>query len=361
MGQLIQFSTASDFIATVDYVAQTALKAQFLKFNNIDQARQLAMTALMRGVDMLEVCLTFDIIGGRLSKKAAAMLAELKARGGKHKVLSRTPELASIEYTYDGQTQVFSLSWDQIKDEDYTKEKDGKTYKPRYASPHGRMQMLWARLVSDSVRTIAPEVTGGYYTPEEMEDIIDGESRTISVNAGSLPALGVTTTATTEPTQVATQPAAQSTVNAQVDVMITAEQQLEVTNLITMLGLTQQQVDASLAARNVKTLAELTAVQGTEIINKLRSLLPSNGTTVQTTGPITQELEAKIQEAIKVCAQIEGGMAITEAVQTHLQKHGLGIHQLTYSEGQQLLAAVEQRQVRLFLDVALNGTQSGKA
>lgn len=354
MGQLIKCDTASDFIQLTEFFAQTALKAQFLKFNNLEQAKQLAMTAIIRGVDMLEVCLAFDIIGGRLSKKSSAMLAEYKSRGGKYKIVSRTADLASIEYTYEGQSQSFSLSWADVQHESYCYEKDGKTLKPRYATPHSRSQMMWARLVSDSVRTIMPEVTGGYYTPEEMQDVIDGECTTLTMNAGALPAPTGTVATATENV------ASTATVTAQVDVMISPEQQLEMTNLFTMLALTQEQIAASLAGRGVKAVSEFTAAQATEIIGILKSKLPpGTGQSVQTAGPITQDLADRIQSAIKLCAQVEGGIAITEAVQQHLIKHGLGIHQLTYAEGQQLLAAVEQRQVRLFIDVALNGDHSG--
>ena len=358
MGQLIKCESASDFIQLCDYFAQTALKAQFLKFNNIDQAKQLAMTAITRGVDMLEVCLAFDIIGGRLCKKSAHMLAELKARGGKYVIKSRTPELAEIEYTYEGQTHKFGLSWDMIKDEDYTKEKDRVTYKPRYLQPHSRSQMLWARLISDSIRAIAPEITGGYYTPEETEDIIDGQC--ITLNAGALPAPGGQAQVASEQSTSMT---SMTVVNSQVDVMISSEQQLEIATLFQLCNVAPENIASSLAKRGVKEVGELTAAQAVEIITALRGRLKSvaGETSVQTDGPITQELELKIQEAIKLCAQVEGGMAITEAVQQHLKKHGLGIHQLTYAEGQQLLTAIEQRQVRLFLDVALNGTQSGKA
>lgn len=360
MGQLITFNNSNDLIAWVDYVAQSAVKAQFLKFNNIDQARQLALMAYTRGVDFFEACLAFDIIGGRLAKKSSAMLAELRARGGKHKILSRTSELASIEYTYDGQTQTFSLAWEQIKDEDYVKDKDGRL-KPRYASPHGRMQMLWARLVSDSVGTIAPECKGGYYTPEETQDIIDGECMTVPASAGALPAPGGSV-ATSSSSQAAAAITTESSATQQVDVMISQEQQAQLTTLFAVLGITSEQVQASLATRKVSRLEELTAVQATEIIDKLNAMkaakLPSTvgNASVQTSGPITQELATRIQEAIKVSAQIDGGAAINEAIFAHLQKHGLLIHQLTLAEGELLLTAINQRQVGLFLEHSLNGS-----
>lgn len=343
MGQLFQFNTANDFIATVDYVANTALKAQFLKFNNLDQARQLAMTAITRGLDMLEVCLAFDIIGGRLSKKSAAMLAEYKARGGKYKILSRTADLASIEYTYEGQTQVFSLSWDQVQLESYCYEKDGKTLKPRYATPHSRSQMMWARVVSDSVRTIMPEVTGGYYTPEEMQDVIDGECTTVPNVAGSLPAPASPAPGTEPNTQATMQVA-----NAQVDDMISPEQVTKLNGLFVACKLKPENIANSLAKRNASKVEELTAIQATEIIDALTARLAA------ISAPISPELDSKIQEAIKLRAQEDGGLAIVDACKIHLETHGLGIHQLTTGDAQRLLAAIEQANVKLFISEPLS-------
>ena len=355
----LQLSSAADYIALVDYKAQTALKAQFLKFNNLDQARQLAEVSVSTGVPMLDICLTFDIISGRLSKKAAAMLAEFKARGGKYKVVSKTADLASIEYTYDGQTQVFSLSWEEIKNESYTKEKDGKTYKANYATPHARKKMLWARVVSDSIRTVAPECTGGYYTPEETQDIIDGECTTIPMTAGALPAPGSTTAE--RPSRAALQ-ATQSAATSQVDEMISSEHQIELQSLFATLALSPETIAQSLAKRGVSQVDQLTAVQATEIIAALRSRLPSTDgqQSIQMTGPITQELQARIETEIKACAQVTGGTAAIESVHAHLAKHGLLLHQLTLAEGEHLLNALQQRNLRIFLDLALNGAQ-GKA
>jgi len=39
-----------------------------------------------------------------------------------------------------------------------------------WSTPRKRKQMLWARLVSDVVRAIAPQVVKGIYTPEEVAD-----------------------------------------------------------------------------------------------------------------------------------------------------------------------------------------------
>ena len=53
--------------------------------------------------------------------------------------------------------------------EDYTKGRNGQL-KDNWSTPRRRMQMMWARAVSDGVRTVCPLATRGHYTPEEAVD-----------------------------------------------------------------------------------------------------------------------------------------------------------------------------------------------
>jgi hypothetical protein len=129
----------------------------------------------------------FHIIGGKLSMKADAMLAEFRRIGGLHKIIARTPEIATIELTHEGDTQRFTFSWEEAKLEPFayngqretvlaaiaSGKTDKLTLNPNYASPRKRMQMLWARVVSDGIRTLAPEVNFGRYAPEDLDDADD--------------------------------------------------------------------------------------------------------------------------------------------------------------------------------------------
>lgn len=367
MGQILTFTNATEYISLVNFMAEVALKAQFLKFSNIDQAKVVAMTAVNRGIDLMDACLPFEILNGRLSKKTIAMLAEYKARGGKYRELRRDSESASIEYTYDGRTTTFTLNWEQIKDEDYTKERDGKTYKPRYKEPHSRMQMLWARLVSDSLGVIAPEVKGGLYTPEETADIADGEFRTVAIATTAQPVANIASTPiASSPAPAASEQVASAAVSESATdavIMISQEQLKQLSSLFAALDIGQADIDASMANRGLKSVTELTAAQASQIITKLEGMLiASPANTLGDSVLITPDLEASIQDAIKVCAQAEGGMQIVSAVQDHLSKNQIGLRQLTQREGEILLSAVEQRQVKQFLDLALQGGQQvGKA
>lgn len=129
----------------------------------------------------------FHMIKGRVSKKADAILADFRRIGGKHSVILRTSEAAEIKLTIGKETQSFRLTWEECMKEPFVYVGNEETviaqlesgdtsrlvFKAKYRTPRGRMQMLWARVVSDGVRALAPECCQGIYTPEETDDFVD--------------------------------------------------------------------------------------------------------------------------------------------------------------------------------------------
>jgi hypothetical protein len=112
----------------------------------------------------------YDSVNGRPTQKAESLLADFRAKGGKHRVISRSADLASVELEYEGQKSIFSLSWEEAKTASFVKDRDGK-YKPTWNHPFLRTKMLWARVISDGVHTLAPEIATGVTVTEEAEDI----------------------------------------------------------------------------------------------------------------------------------------------------------------------------------------------
>ncbi len=151
------------------------------------QGYVLALECAARKCPPLALVERYHLIMGKLSMKSEAMLADFVTDGGSHEVLDRTPDRAAIKLTRNRKSYVFELTWDQALKEPFVyegKEADvvaklavGKIgdlkMKSKYATPRARMQMLWARVVSDAVRAVAPDVTAGRYTPEETADIVD--------------------------------------------------------------------------------------------------------------------------------------------------------------------------------------------
>lgn len=153
----------------VDRLGDAIAKSGMFGCKNVESGKVLAMTCFSERKSPTEIARRYHIIEGRLSMKAGAMLADFRVRGGRHRIVERTPERASIELTIDGQSQQFTFTWEEAQQEPFIRDKDGKV-KKNYATPRTRMQMLWARVVSDSVEAMAPEIAYGVYTPEEISD-----------------------------------------------------------------------------------------------------------------------------------------------------------------------------------------------
>lgn len=182
------YERINDPIQAMTVYGDDIAKSGLLGCSNVSQGRLIAMECFARRTTAMTIAQQFHIIDNKLSMKADAMLAELRRLGGKHKVVKRSADHAEIEITFDGDTQRFVFTWEEAKQEPFVydaKRKDALaaiargdasklTLNPNYASPRKRMQMLWARVVSDGVRTMAPEVNFGRYVPEEIEDEEDG-------------------------------------------------------------------------------------------------------------------------------------------------------------------------------------------
>jgi len=164
-------------VADVEKIGNWFARSGMFGCKTVEQGQVLALSCHMEGMTPLEFNRRHHIIDGQVSMRADAMLAEFRAKhGGKHRVLSRTPDKAEIELTPEGEKAVkFALTWEEAKAEPFVwgkTDKSGKRQlKTNYATPRARSQMLWARVVSDAIRVVCPEVCSGVYTPEELRDM----------------------------------------------------------------------------------------------------------------------------------------------------------------------------------------------
>ena len=157
-------------IETANAIGKWLYDSNILGLPNEASGCVVALTCMAEGITPIEYYRTYHTIEGRPSMRSDAMLAEFRRLGGRHKVIKRDPDGCAVELTTpDGQMQTFELLWDDCKNEDFAVGKNGEV-KHNYAFPRKRMQMLWARVISDGVRTLMPEIVAGVYTPEEMQD-----------------------------------------------------------------------------------------------------------------------------------------------------------------------------------------------
>jgi hypothetical protein len=195
-------------VEAIDRIGEMFARSGMFGCDRTEQGKVLAMVCIAEKKSPVEILREYHIIEGRLSDRADAMLAKYRARGGKHKIVSRTPDRAEISLTIDGETQTFSLTWDECSKEPFvwsnkTNPDGSRVPKKNWATPRARMQTLWARVVSDGVRTMAPEIVAGIYTPEEIEDHGSPSVSATEIRLAPSPAPSVES-----PRQIATTPPA---------------------------------------------------------------------------------------------------------------------------------------------------------
>lgn len=175
-------------MADVATAGQLIAQSGMLGARNPAEGFLIAATCIQEGMSFLKFGESYNVIGGRISIKAEAMLSRLLELGGEYKILSRDPEKASIWLKYKSAEYTSTLTWAEAQNESYTRGKDGKTLKDNWSTPRRRMQMLWARVVSDGVRVVCPLATRGTYTPEEVIDFDDRPASAQVIPSAPLPA-----------------------------------------------------------------------------------------------------------------------------------------------------------------------------
>lgn len=244
---------------------------------NPEAGMVVALTCLCEGITPIDFGRTYHLIMGRPSMRSDAMLAEFRKAGGTHKVLSRTPELCAVELSFKGQTAEFSLSWEECEKEDFSRARNERTGeilwdtpKDNYAYPRKRMQMMWARVISDGVRTLTPEIVAGVYTPEETEDFIEGEI--VAKPAALSPADAIAKAASLAVQETE----AEAVVDAEYEVPFGTSNDVQIAKLDMLrkkLELSDQEWAAALHKRSVTDVRQLSAEQADELILRMEARL----------------------------------------------------------------------------------------
>jgi hypothetical protein len=190
------YERLGDNFQAIQKLGDAITLSQMFGCTNKEQGLVIATELYITGQSPIEYQRRNKIVSGKPFKQYDTMLAEFHERGGKSRILSKTPELASIELIYNDDKQTFSLSWEDAKNEvfpysgkeaeivDLISKGTAPKLKPKYATARSRAIMLFARVVSDAIRSMCPEVNFGVYTAEEMDATDDSDSRDESPSPG---------------------------------------------------------------------------------------------------------------------------------------------------------------------------------
>lgn len=149
--------------AEIQLMAETVCKSGLFGIRNIDQAMGLMMLCQAEGLHPMRAVAEYDIIQGKSSLKAQAMLSRFQAAGGKIEWLQRTNEVCEAKFTHPNGGEI-TIKW-TMEDARRAKLSTGKDNWQKYPR-----QMLSARVISEGVRATYPSVLLGHYTPEEVQD-----------------------------------------------------------------------------------------------------------------------------------------------------------------------------------------------
>lgn len=353
---LAVYDRISDPMAAIAVLGRDIAHSQMFGCSNEEQGRVLAMTCFAKRMDPLALAERYHLIKGKLSMRADAMLAGLHERGGNHRIIQRTADAAEIEITVNGDSQRFAFTWEEAKQEPfvYGKEKNGKRpLKDNWATPRSRMQMLWARVVSDGVRAMCPEVVCGSYAPEEIADMNDN---------GTLAGTVVIESQVEDGDQVETEQAETEYPPFDTDGYATGEQAQQILQLFADLQVPHEAQEAALQKRGANSIRSLKQTDAAELIVRLQakldqSLADPEARSMPTDGPATQPQIDQVKQLIAEVAQ-NGQPDIAKRVKAKLESHGLAkLADLSMAEIGRLHAALAVRNLEAFFASSLAGHQ----
>ena len=276
---LAVYDRINDPVVAVKSFGLSIAQSGIFNTSNNAQGEVLALECMTRRMPPLVLAERYHIIHNRLSMKSEAMLSTFNQRGGKHRLISRTPERAEIELSFEGDKNTFSLTWEECLAEPFVYEgkeaaivdmlASGKKppLKSKYATPRARMQMMWARVVSDAIRVVMPSVNSGVYTPDEVDDFEEPATNGSSNGNGRSRSNGAATKATVANAAPASQPSSDpNVVDAEVVSATTAAKpttdpgvKLRISTLLRELAITNPgwDVEALTPDAAAKTLQQL--------------------------------------------------------------------------------------------------------
>lgn len=384
MSQGLTVYQSADAVGALRSVGEAIAKSGIVRgCETVEMGMMFAMTAAGRNVDPMALAQKYEILQGRLSMPAKVMLSEFALRGGEHRIIERTSEAAEIRLIYKGKDETFRLTWEEAQQETFVYNgKEAETLrmiaakntkllaerlKPKYATPRARMQMLWARVVSDGVGVICPEVTTGVYTPEEIEDFAEESSARPPVSVGS--------EAIALPPPAVAAPVIDAEFTIEPDPVVQMAGGPQITRMTELFGLCgidpagQMKAFASVGARD---MASVTIEGAQTIIAKMEARLaasapappaiPESASRADDGSPASEDQVATIKGLIESVSQREGMAGVPGRIKEHLNRHGVAkITHLTYLSAQSLIESLNGTTVLDdFFDVPPRSAIAGK-
>jgi hypothetical protein len=160
-------------------LAEKIAASRLFPVANATEAFALMMLCQSKGLHPMTAVERYHIIEGRPSMRADAIQAEFQRLGGKIEIVRADAEEARAifsHHTHQPKPIEQFVTLADFKASGLTNGKEGM--KKNWRQSPG--DMLWARLVTKTIRKIYPGIVAGIYSTEEVQDMADdAEPRTV--------------------------------------------------------------------------------------------------------------------------------------------------------------------------------------
>lgn len=174
----MQPATPSYTFEQLKQIAASFAKSGLFGVKDADSALSLLLVAQAEGRSPALVMRDYDIIQGRLAKKAEAMMRDFQASGGRIEWQELTDLRAAAIFSHPLAPKPLLIDWDIER-----AKKAGLATKEGGMYSKYTRAMLRSRCISEGVRSTAPGATGGSYTPEEVRAMEQDAPPAIGVDA----------------------------------------------------------------------------------------------------------------------------------------------------------------------------------
>ena len=151
-------------LEAVEKLGETMAMSGMFGCDNKNAGKVLAMICMVERKSPVELMRTYDIIGGKLRKKALASYAEFRQKGGKVEwiKIGDDGQEARAKFSFEGQTIELAFTIDQAI-------KGGAIMKPGSNWQKTPGNMLRARLLSNGIAILCPEIFAGGEDDDETQ------------------------------------------------------------------------------------------------------------------------------------------------------------------------------------------------
>lgn len=392
--ELSVYQKVPNLVDLVQFMATAIELSKSMGVSNKFQGQLVALHCIRHDLDPISLGEEFHLIGGRKSMKAEVMLGNLLDSGYSIGKRSRTPSEASIELIKDGKPETHQITWEECLGEPFVYEGREDVVvkallagrkveiKPKYCTPRSRMQMLWARLISDTVRSIDPRCCRGCYTPEEIADMPGNEGMVIAVDPTIIDVESeVVRPAATASVATLADKAEYVELEGEIEPppepeegKATGEQLKEVTGLFSILSMSpdsQLKALAKFGARDLSALERdaadaLLAALKNKIAEIAASQAPASNASDTATnqpsdGPADEEQVKEARGLIAQITQRPGGSESVEKIKKKMGEAGLaGLAALNRQEIEILIKGLSKDNLESFFDANLKGYTEAK-